>query len=237
MYVKIVKSGNYYESYLYEKEPNPPCFKGTKKRFSDRLLYSYRRSKQSASRARRSFIRLCRANLARKEPPALVTLTTRDSLGIASGYSCLKGFLSNIRRYFGSEVVYIAVPEFQKRGAIHFHILFWGLPSEVVKYERRDRVIQNIWALGYVDCVATDGSSKLAGYLGKYMSKSLSDARLLNKSSYYCSRNVMRPLSFSGNSFSTLPPEFFHTRQLTARTFETQWLGACSYKLLIDDHG
>jgi hypothetical protein len=130
-------------------------------------------------------------------------------------------------------VRYIAVPEFGKKGTkrLHLHLLVWNLPEEIIYYERANRTIANMWGGGFVDLFKTDGSFKLAGYLAKYLSKALSDNRLLGQKSYVTSRNVSRPtysnselmLSYLSDSWelSTLNP-------VQCKSYDTMWLGRCN---------
>lgn len=233
-YVKIIQSGNTYEIYKYEKEPPIPNRKGTK-RPRDGQRRPRKRTGLNLERTRKNFVRIVRSNLTGTECPSLITLTMRDIVSIDLAYSCLTSFNNCLRKQFGKDFRYVAVPEFQKRGAVHFHILYWGLPIEIIENERRNRTLQNIWSLGYVDCLPTDGSPKLAGYLAKYMSKSMSDDRIIGQKAYSCSRNVMRPVSHSDFLGFTLPDEFWEggDNVLTQRTFETKWMGSCNYQMIV----
>src|SRR5690606_27837965 len=107
-----------------------------------------------------------------------------------------------LRNKFGKAFSYIAVSEFQKRGAIHFHALFWGLPAEVFSQERQTRTIALIWKQGFVYMKETDGNDKLSSYLAKYMVKTFTDPRLKNKKAYLASRNIKRPKIIAGVDYS-----------------------------------
>jgi len=238
VYTKIVQSGNTFEIYRYEKEPPIPNRKGTQ-RPRDRQRRTNRRTGLNIERTRKNFIRIVRSNLTGTECPSLITLTMRNIVSIRLAYSCLHSFNLRLRKQFGEGFRYVAVPEFQKRGAVHFHILYWGLADEIIQNERSNRTIQNLWALGYVDCLPTDGSGKLAGYLAKYMSKSMQDDRLAGQKAYSCSRNIMRPMSYSDSTGLMLPDSFWEGGEirLTQRTFQTQWMGSCNYQLIVKtDH-
>jgi len=193
----------------------------------------------NARRARKNFLRLVRSNLGAESRPAFLTLTMRDIVSISVAYTCLKGFLSDMRDFLGKDFKYIAVPEFQKRGAVHFHILVWGIPKEIVENERNSRYIQNLWSLGFVDILQTDGDPKIAGYLAKYMSKSLLSDDIGFSKAYTCSRNVMRPLSQSFSSPSQISQDFWGEENviLTERTYEVPWLGECTYQLIVKRNG
>jgi len=239
MYIKIVKSGKFYEIYKYEKAPLPPKIqKGRRKGTTARHLRSRPRTPDAIRRTKQNFLRIVRANLTGESSPAFLTLTMRDIVRIEYAYRCFSLFFSHVRRYFGKEVKFIAVPEFQTRGAVHFHILVWGLKDEVIENERANRTLQNLWSFGYVDCIPTDGSPKLAGYLAKYMHKSMQDYRLNGLKSYYTSGNIMRPVSQTSAGIFTLPEDFWSgdNEVLTEREFDTYWLGSCNYQLIQTKH-
>jgi len=114
-------------------------------------------------------------------------------------------------------------------------MLVWGLPKYEIENERSNRKIQHLWSYGFVDCLQTDGSPKLAGYMAKYMSKAMSDTRLLGKQAFKCSRNVLRPVLFKTAEIvdfvlDGLPVDNSHT---ITREFDTKWLGRCLYKKLV----
>jgi len=100
-----------------------------------------------------------------------------------------------------------------------------------------DRTIQNIWAHGFVDCLLSDGSPKLAGYLGKYMQKAMQDERLGGSKAFVCSRNIMRPLSYGSHSAAYYVDQIFSPDRVVAqvREFDTLWLGRCKYTSFLQD--
>lgn len=100
------------------------------------------------------------------------------------------------------------------------------------KVERGARLIQNAWAYGYVDCIPTDNSEKLAGYLAKYMSKAMHDDRLLGKRAYYYSRNILRPNSSTFGPFVNYMSHYLEKTAtlIVEKEFETPWLGKGNYK-------
>jgi len=240
MYLKIIQTDTEYEIYRYENPPFPKR-SGTRRVVKKGLHYTPRRTFANTRRARKNFLRLVRANLTAEERPAFLTLTMRDIVSVDISYLCLKGFFRSLRSFLGKDFRYIAVPEFQKRGAVHFHILVWGLPQEIIKHERRNRILQNCWSLGYVDIIETDGSPKLAGYLGKYMSKSMLHDDIGFSKAYSSSRNVLRPMSFSSDTMVALPDSFWSDGNiiLTEREFEVPFMGACHYQKIVkrNDHG
>jgi len=235
-YSKVIKSGSQVE--LWEFERDLPR-RNNHVRKTKRDLYDFAvntRRRDNSARQKKAFVRLVRANLGGTRPPALVTLTMREIWPVAYSQSRFHVFTTKLRKRLGKTFRFIAVIEFQERGAVHFHALFWDLPQEIIENERSTRYIANLWGEGFVDIKQTDGSVKLAGYLGKYMAKALSDNRLSGKRAYNASHNVQRPLSLKGGLFRTYSELLIGIELSTAearhdRSFETQWLGECRYRL------
>jgi len=233
MYTKIIQSGNLLEIYEYEKEPIPPKAKRRKPRRS----YG-RRVSRNSERARRSFFRLVRSNVGFGASPALLTLTMYDIVPIGDAWKCFTAFFARWNRKRKAERLrFIAVSEFQKRGAVHFHVLVWGLTDEEISSERDTRAIQAIWTYGFIDCIKTDGNPKLAGYLAKYMSKAMQDQRLFGRKAFSASRGLVRPVSLNTKTQIAYAQELWGLKGesvdnlvLTEETYATLWLGRCKYK-------
>lgn len=105
-------------------------------------------------------------------------------------------FISKIRRVFKS-LKYICVPEFQKRGAIHYHLLTnIDINNEKVIYRQNNNkkfLHVKFWNNGFdkVDNVIGD-IKKIVGYISKYMTKDV-DNRLFGKHRYLYSQNLIKP--------------------------------------------
>lgn len=203
-YTKCVQTGAILEIYTYEKEPSSMLRRG--KRRTLHTLESLRprdrvqkRRSDSSIRAQKSFRRLVAGNLS-KGAPVLLTLTMLDIVGIRDAYRCYTAFGSRLRRFYGKHISWLSVPEFQERGAVHFHVLIWGLPYGISTTERNTRRIQNIWSYGTVDLVETNGAPQLATYLSKYMSKTMQDDRLVGQKAYSSTRNIVRPVSTNSST-------------------------------------
>jgi len=234
-YIKWFQSGTLLEKYEYAK--NLPI-----RRKSSKTAVTGVRSRKvglrnpdSLRRAQRGFRRLVRANLVGDVPPAFITLTMFQVLPLEASCVAFTQFIARLRREHGTDFRYIAVPEFQKRGAVHFHLLLWGL-NEYAKTESETRYFARLWLRGFCDCLITDGSPRLAGYFAKYMSKSLQDVRLGGKKAYLSGRNTLRPVSISASTLAhykleVIAQEVIHTGELTfEKTFDSIWLGRCHYQ-------
>jgi len=250
-YNKIIISGNDLEVYEYEKDIGT-LVGGTSRRRSDNDVYvglgddgkdSLQKGNDSAStgkrqdnarRASMAFRRIITSNLVGAAPATLVTLTYADNYTDLKGaYRHLTAFNQSLRYRFGKAFSYVLVPEFQKRGAVHFHALYWGLPEELFHSERETRTLSELWGRGFVFLKKTDGSEKLAFYLAKYFTKAYLDPRLKNQKSYVASRNVKRPLIQKGPFImSVVLDEYGVTEEAVVdRTYNTKWLGEGRYRL------
>jgi len=252
-FTKVIKSGDLLEIFQYENDLIPqrkkrkPKWKRIWRPKPDRIR------PDNIYRKKREFARLVRANLEGAVPPAMFSFTVVECSDLTVGYSFLTDYFARLRRSHGKAFRYIAVPEFQKRGAVHFHALIWGLPEEEIKNEtphwdreedigdmgkikRGTRHYQNIWARGYLDCMATDGSEKLAGYLAKYMSKAMFDKRLLGQKSYSASRNVLRSVRLPFASAVAYSKEIWGIDlstdvPLQERIYQSKYLGTGRYRV------
>lgn len=91
---------------------------------------------------------------------------------------------------------FITVIEFQKRGAVHYHTLYFNIPFiENIKIE-----LSKIWGLGFIQVKSLENIENVAGYVSKYLQKGLIDKRLRNKKAFFGSRNLLRPLLFRDNN-------------------------------------
>lgn len=235
MYEKVIRSGNLLEYWKYTGTPLNLHGKIKRKTQKESGRTGYRRGTvrraDNIRNATRNFRRLVRANLVGKENPALLTLTMLQELSLKASSRLFTQFSIRLRISF-PKIKYIAVPEFQKRGAVHYHVLIWNLPKEQIQTEGQSRTLQRIWCRGFVDCIETDGSVKLAGYLSKYMSKSMSDVRLGGEKAYHASRNVLRPMSAGASAFSDEVKEELgiNLQTFAVHKFKTRYLGECTYQ-------
>jgi len=250
-YNKIIISGNNFEVYEYEKDivvlaggsrrnhvhPSVDVDLGTDGEdplSEQRSAAKMGKRADNARRAAMVFRRIVSCNLVGSRKPTLLTLTYADNFtDLAGAYRHLTAFIQSLRYRFGKAFSYVLVPEFQKRGAVHFHALIWGLPKEVFHTERETRVLQTLWGHGFVFLKDTDGNEKLAFYLAKYFTKAFLDPRLKNQKSYVASRNIKRPIIQKGPFLIPVVLEEYGITEdaLVDSTYSTKWLGEGRYRL------
>jgi len=239
MYQKLISYGDTIEHYRYDRSPS-------ERQNASRNMASYRRTdvsnaermvkrQDNAKRARMAFGRLAVANFRPSERAVFATLTFKENQSIQNGYKLFNLFAKRLRYEVGTDLRYIAVPEFGQRNTqrLHFHALFWNLDLEKVKQERATRHFAKIWRYGFVDLVITDNNPKVGYYLSKYLQKTYLDNRFFNKKSYITSRNLIRP-EVSRSFVSMILDYEVGVDNLVLhdhREYDTVWLGKCNFKL------
>lgn len=250
-YNKIISYGNTLELYEYERDIirlRPTIINVIEGKLDDKNLgvngkdnlseqIKLGKRQDNARRASMDFRRIVASNLGGLTRPLLITLTYRENFTDLKGaYKHLSSFIQSLRHKYGKDFRYVCVPEFQKRGAVHYHALFWGLPKEVFLLERTDRTLARLWSWGYVFMKETDGDEKLSFYLSKYMAKAFVDPRLKNQKCYVASRNIQRPNVMKGVSnagIGIILDEYGvnENEPLVDREYLTNWLGKGRYRI------
>jgi hypothetical protein len=126
-------------------------------------------------------------------PPVYITFTFAENvqdLGLAN-----KEFNKFIKRYSylaDTKLMYQSSIEKQKRGAIHYHALFYNLPFIPDIKESTE----NCWRQGYIFANTPKDINKITNYLLKYIQKEFSVNHVKNKRRFLSSKGLKRPISF-----------------------------------------
>jgi hypothetical protein len=185
---KAIITGNYYEFFSYEK-PYTFAWKSKPKMFTP---LSQKKEKQEKAkenyilsatyRAKSKIMRLIHGNqYVYSEKPVFLTLTFAENItDIKYANREFNKFIKRISRRIKKQMRYVAVHEFQKRGAIHYHIIIFNLPF----IEHKE--IATIWRNGriQIESVKNEG---LPFYMTKYISKSFADPRCKGVKRYFYS--------------------------------------------------
>lgn len=146
--------------------------------------------------------RIAKAN--RDNWESFITLTFKENItDIVYANKIFNSWVSNVRK-LKKDFKYIAVPEFQKRGAVHYHILS-NLGKEdtniVIPQKERTEKTKDLttlfdvkyWSRGFarVDFIKGD-YKKIYSYVCKYMTKDIDD-KLFGKHRYFNSQNLNKP--------------------------------------------
>jgi len=242
---------------LHDRRYSQFLKRSTKQKKSTKKSTPKRRRQDNLHRATKQFNRIVQSNVSEQNPPLLLSATFARCKDLEFATKEWKKFIRKTKAHFGIDVPYIAVTEFQKRGDIHFHALIFApllleygdtikdtykLPNGRTGYnyrtrtpgrERTDRTLSLLWGNGFIDCLKTDGGPGLSYYLSKYFAKAFNDNRMRGKKLYTTSKNIERPRTLSGTKAVHLAIETLEINKnpiVFKDTFDTLWLGKCSYK-------
>jgi len=117
---------------------------------------------------------------------------------------------------------YLAVPEFQKRGAVHYHLLCDVSFIEVSE-------LQEIWGQGFVKINKIDEVNNVGAYVSKYLGKEM-DERTFGKKKFFRSQSLKESIEILGwyaqkffeKFLSLLTPVF-------EKVFQSEWTGEVEY--------
>lgn len=216
--VKIIHCGDTYQIYKFDKTRSkenkkdrdiPIIPKVSIKDIDTDNLYKPDRVEEvkpillsNAIRSNLNCQRIAKAN--RDNWESFITLTFKENItDIVYANKIFNAWVSNVRK-LKKDFKYIAVPEFQKRGAVHYHILS-NLGKEdtniVIPQKERTEKTKDLttlfdvkyWSRGFarVDFIKGD-YKKIYSYICKYMTKDIDD-KLFGKHRYFNSQNLNKP--------------------------------------------
>ena len=243
---KIVQSGDIIEIYEYEKG----YLKGYELTDSEKVKngrlkgeksnnYEEHR-KQVLQRAKKNLRRLINANVGQygKEFTAkFLTLTFKDNVkDLDKANYEFEKFIKRLNYHcFGTKkanLKYTCVVEFQKRGAIHYHVIIYNMP-----YVKAND-ISNIWGNGFIKINKIDDIDNVGAYVSEYLGqaekgqgKDVADDRLQGKKSYFSSRGLFKPVEITDKKMVEQVAAALPKECLTySSQFENEHLGNITYK-------
>ena len=118
------------------------------------------------SRRKKKIRRLINSNLLDVSKASFITLTYKDNMkNLSQGKKDFALFIKRFKYHYPQFDKCLYVIERQKRGAIHFHIIFFEVPY--ISFQ----VVSDIWGKGFVDIHCIKDIKNLGSYLVKYMNK------------------------------------------------------------------
>lgn len=226
---KLIVSGNVAELYNYEL----PVVRDRKNNFLGRAGQTTTTEEQKrqnrvkrAQRARQNVRRLVNANFSNKSK--FITLTYSDNktdLKAANRDFTLS--IKRFNRFLGHPVKYVAVPEFQKRGAVHYHVI---MDCPYIPQKK----IAELWGHGFVKINRIDNIDNVGAYLTKYMTKDLDDERLAGVKCYFRSYNLKKPeVTTNYELIDEVLATVDVKRVACSYSFQTDYFGQVSYVQLV----
>lgn len=163
------------------------------------------KNSSSLSRSRSTIRRLIYANAGTWKdrngysiPPKFLTLTFHENIqDLKLANHRLMNFIQRLNYQFGGVLVeslkYICVPEFQQRGAIHYHLVLFNFPFVDRVFKR----LRDCWGGDRIELktIRNDaGISNIIGYVSKYITKQADDPRFFGQKRYFASRGIKKPI-------------------------------------------
>lgn len=234
---KLIFSGVYVEHYKYEKalrrdftrkKTTKPDLIQTEldtkispERNSKSKLTSKR--KDSINRTRNEIRRLINCN---PDFSKFYTLTFAENItDVKTANRQFNKFIMRMEYHY-EKFKYIAIIEFQERGAVHYHFLC-NLPF-IDSAE-----IEKAWGLGFIKIKRVKKVTNMGAYFCKYLNKDMTDKRLFNKKKYFCSKNLERPTEVYTNEIIkklVLQYNLDQTKAEYTSTFSGEYTGKVEYR-------
>lgn len=164
----------------------------------------HRRQNGNITRTRNMVRRLSLANF--DNGSKFVTFTFAENVtDVKTANALWKLFILRMRYKYG-KFKYMAVLEFQKRGAVHYHCMT-DLP-----YIKKSELAE-IWGNGFIKINRIEHVDNVGAYIVKYMTKDLFDERFVAQKAYQCSKGLNRPVTLRDD----LAEEIIHLYNLDAK--------------------
>ncbi len=245
MYVIFRKYGHLVEITRYQRQPNPPKVRLHRTRDKNRPIGA--RRPDNINRTRKICVRRVSAAVTAFGCPLLITLTFRGDASDASlANDSLRRFQVRLRnKYPLAESLF--VPELSPKGRIHFHGLLFNVPMHIgdtrtgrrtISHgtERKTRELARLWLVGYVDAQQTNGSSRLAFYISKYITKGGKEVMFNAMRMIRCTRGIPKETTVRGDLAKILEAEYAEKRPIRTWEDESPYVGKISKKLYYENN-
>lgn len=184
-------------------------------------------------RRRDKIRRLACANFNNKHDKFLTLTFAENKTDIEECNILFKNFIKRLKyTYELKNLKYLAVIEFQERGAVHYHVL---LNIPYIPHTE----LQELWGNGFVFINAITHVDNLGAYILKYITKDNNDTRLMGKKAYLTSRNLKKEETIVNHDLK----DFYHLedkiiqkfnlneiKPIYVSNYDTEILGQCEYK-------
>lgn len=212
--IKIVDCGNYSQVYFYENKilkTNKDTFDLDLKKININKMFNDSNKKVNDIISKRNSTKIEEKNIIRSKLECqrlakaniddwktFITLTfAKNIIDIKLANKRFRYFIDKVQR-IKKDLKYICIPEFQKRGATHYHLLtnIDIFDKKLIYLQEDNNKFFHIkyWNDGFTSVeILTGDVKKIIGYIAKYMTKDI-DNRLFNCHRYFFSRNLNRPV-------------------------------------------
>jgi len=177
-YTKIIQYGDTIETFQYSRSLSLSRRKTLtaiqKKRAAERRKLRLTRSPFSCRRSVQNFFQLVHHNVYHAKTISFCTLTFANDYSHKQASRYVSHFFHRIKKtQIEIPIYYISVPEFTKKGRIHYHLLIFNLPPGLVASYRDARRSGRFIAgaiVGGIKARADQGCRKISKGLGLHRS-------------------------------------------------------------------
>lgn len=229
--IKLIDCNDYCQVYLYErkqakniKKDNQNELELTKAKMNNLVKNDIEVKTEakltneielrSIIRSKTECQRLAKANI--NDWKSFITLTFEENIqDVKIANKRFKYFIDKIRRK-KSDLKYLCITEFQKRGAVHYHFLSnIDINDKNLIYCQEDNLnFKHIkyWNDGFTSVEEMKNDvKKIIGYIAKYMTKDI-DKRLFSHHRYFYSQNLNKPIKNYINLDNKTEKDFYRKK-------------------------
>lgn len=207
--------------------------------------------KKNAIRKRNKVIRLVNSNPQLK---TFLTLTFADNItDLEVANKEFKTFIQRLNYLLDYKFEYVAVVEFQKRGAVHYHLLCnlqcdFEISHKTKKKNDNQKyyewlLAKNVWKNGFVTVQPLTSNPEkyskdvdnLGAYLVKYMTKEVENNLLEGKKNYFTSKGLNKPIEITELNIKaeyryTYIKDLDNTPPTYVNTYTSKYTGIVTFK-------
>lgn len=224
---KVVVSGKQVEAFKYKKQiwrdyesnKEKPQKEPKQLNLFEQEILRKQRMQFSINRTKTEIRRLVNSN---PQLNKFLTLTFAENIAdLKTANYIFNQFIKRVAYQYG-DFEYLAVPEFQKRGAVHYHLLC-NLPFvDLAK-------LRKFWGQGFIKLNKIDNVNNVGAYVCKYLGKEM-DERMFNKKKYFCSQTLKRPIELLGWQAMRFIEKFLSLiAPVFEKVFKSEWIGEVEY--------
>ena len=176
---------------------------------------------KTSNRSARNVRRLVNTNI--QENSKFVTLTFGEDIkDLKESNYIFKKFKQRLEYQLKINLKYLCVPEFTKKGRVHFHVIFFNLPFI------KNTTLEMIWGQGFIKINKIDNCDNVGSYVAKYMTKE--NEQLIEQKSYFTSRNLDKPIELiNEKEIEILADSLSQSDVVYENSFENDFVGQVNY--------
>lgn len=187
-------------------------------------------SASSVRRAKVGIKRLVYSNdLQYGEHTKFLTLTKQENWGLTEAGLYFKNFIKRLNYSLNLDLKYVAVPEFQKRGSVHYHAVLFNFPFVSGVYSR----LRDLWGGDRLELDVLKSHSDVeyaVPYISKYVAKQFEDKRFFGRRRYYPSRALKIPVRIDDDVSIQMTLPYLQDTKRGEVSFDIPFLGNLKYQ-------